>query len=297
MADVELAEIDPVCGMKVLPEKAAASAHHAGRTWYFCAPGCKTKFEADPGKYDGSRPAPLISIAAAPKAPASAQYTCPMHPEVLSPKPAACPKCGMALEATHPTPPPEHIEYTCPMHPQIVRVGPGSCPICGMALEPRSVTATAANPELISMTRRLWIGAALTLPLLAVMVSDVLPGHPLQHLLGPLLGWMELILATPVVLWGGWPFFERGWASIVHRSLNMFTLIAIGSGAAYLYSVVAVLAPGLFPRNLPRCLGKPRSLFRGSRSHHGSGPAGTSAGVEGPQSNQWRDPGAPRPRS
>ncbi len=133
------------------------------------------------------------------------------------------------------------------MHPQIVRDGPGSCPICGMALEPRTVTANVANPELISMSRRLWIGAALTLPLLAVMVSDVLPGHPLQHLLGRSLGWIELALATPVVLWGGWPFFERGWASIVHRSLNMFTLIAIGSGAAWLYSVAAVLAPGLFP--------------------------------------------------
>jgi P-type Cu+ transporter len=153
----------------------------------------------------------------------------------------------MALEPTQPSPA-EHIEYTCPMHPQIVRDGPGTCPICGMALEPRTVTASAANPELISMTRRLWIGVVLTLPLIAVMVSDVLPGHPLQHLLpGRLLGWMELILATPVVLWGGWPFFERGWASIVHRSLNMFTLIAIGSGAAYLYSVAAVLAPGLFP--------------------------------------------------
>jgi Cu+-exporting ATPase len=247
VADAVVAEIDPVCGMKVLPEKAAASLDHAGRTWYFCAEGCKTKFAADPGKYDGSRPTPLISIAAGPKTPASAQYTCPMHPEVLSEKPGTCPKCGMALDPTQPTAPRENIEYTCPMHPQIVRDGPGTCPICGMALEPRAVTANAANPELISMTRRLWIGAVLTLPLLAVMVSDVLPGHPLQHLLGPLLGWIELILATPVVLWGGWPFFERGWASIVHRSLNMFTLIAIGSGAAYLYSVVAVLAPGLFP--------------------------------------------------
>ena len=134
------------------------------------------------------------------------------------------------------------------MHPQIVRKGPGSCPICGMALEPLTVTADAANPELATMTRRFWIGAALTLPLLAVMVSDVLPGHPLQHLLqGRLLGWLEFALATPVVLWGGWPFFERGWASIVHRSLNMFTLIAIGSGAAYLYSVAAVTAPSLFP--------------------------------------------------
>jgi Cu+-exporting ATPase len=247
VADAVVAEIDPVCGMKVLPEKAAASLNHAGRTWYFCAEGCKTKFEADPGKYDGSRPTPLISIAAGPKTRASAQYTCPMHPEVLSEKPGTCPKCGMALDPTQPTAPPEHIEYTCPMHPQIVRDGPGTCPICGMALEPRAVSANAANPELISMTRRLWIGAVLTLPLLAVMVSDVLPSHPLQHLLGPLLGWIELILATPIVLWGGWPFFERGWASIVHRSLNMFTLIAIGSGAAYLYSVVAVLAPGLFP--------------------------------------------------
>jgi Cu+-exporting ATPase len=206
MAEVELAEIDPICGMKVLPEKAAASVNHAGHTWYFCSLGCKAKFEADPTKYDGSHPAPSI------------------------PAPAAS------------------AEYTCPMHPQIVRDRPGACPICGMALEPRTVTADKANPELISMTRRLWIGAALTLPLLAVMVSDVLPGHPLQHLLrGPLLGWVELLLATPVVLWGGWPFFERGWASIVHRSLNMFTLIAIGSGAAYLYSVAAVLVPGLFP--------------------------------------------------
>ena len=123
-------------------------------------------------------------------------------------------------------------------------MGPGACPICGMALEPRTVTASAANPELASMTRRLWIGAVLTLPLLAIMVSDFLPGHPLQ---GQLLGWIEFALATPVVLWGGWPFFERGWASIVHRSLNMFTLISMGTGAAYLYSLVAVVAPGLFP--------------------------------------------------
>ena len=154
----------------------------------------------------------------------------------------------MALESTQPSAVTTRTEYTCPMHPQIVRDGPGACPICGMALEPRTVTAGAANPELISMTRRLWIGAVLTLPLLAIMVSDVLPGRPLQQFLqGQLLGWIEFALATPVVLWGGWPFFERGWASIVHRSLNMFTLIAIGSGAAYFYSVVAVLAPGLFP--------------------------------------------------
>jgi Cu+-exporting ATPase len=134
------------------------------------------------------------------------------------------------------------------MHPQIVRSEPGQCPICGMALEPRNVSADSTNPELVDMTRRFWIGVAVTLPLLAVMFSDILPGHPLQRLRpGQLLGWIEFALATPVVLWAGLPFFERGWASIVHRSPNMFTLIAIGTGAAYLYSVAAVVAPGIFP--------------------------------------------------
>ena len=248
MVEGELAEVDPVCGMKVLPQKAKASIEHAGRTWYFCCSGCRTKFEAAPARYDGSQPAGLVSLGTITKASAPVPYTCPMHPEVLSAKPGACPKCGMALEATEPATPAERTEYTCPMHPQIVRDGPGACPICGMALEPRTVTVNAANPELVSMTRRLWVGAALTLPLLAIMVSDLLPGRPLQHLLqGAALGWFEFALATPVVLWGGWPFFERGWASIVHRSLNMFTLIAMGSGAAYLYSLAAVAAPGLFP--------------------------------------------------
>jgi Cu+-exporting ATPase len=138
--------------------------------------------------------------------------------------------------------------YTCPMHPEVQSQGPGACPICGMALEAREVGAEDENPELIAMTRRLWIGAALTLPLLAVMVSGMLPGDLLGRVVSMgALGWLELALATPVVVWCGLPFFERGWASLVSRNLNMFTLIAIGSGAAYLYSVVAVVAPGVFP--------------------------------------------------
>src|SRR5271154_796948 len=186
MGNVDLAEVDPVCGMKVLPQKATASVEHAGRTWYFCCTGCRTKFEASPARYDGSQPAGLVSIAPSTKASAAGEYTCPMHPEVLSGKPGPCPKCGMALEATQPSAPTERTEYTCPMHPQIVRDGPGACPICGMALEPRTVTLHAANPELTSMTRRLWVSTLLTLPLLAIMVSGLLPGHPLQ---GRLLGW------------------------------------------------------------------------------------------------------------
>jgi P-type Cu+ transporter len=135
------------------------------------------------------------------------------------------------------------------MHPQIVRDAPGSCPICGMALEPRTVSAVEGpDPELVDMTRRFWIGLVLTLPLLAFVMGDMLPGQPLRHLVPPRVSaWLQFVLATPVVLWAGWPFFERGWASIVNRSLNMFTLIALGTGMAYAFSVVGTIAPGLFP--------------------------------------------------
>ena len=144
--------------------------------------------------------------------------------------------------------PSSNTQYTCPMHHQIIRDKPSNCPICGMTLEPMTVTVNEANPELNSMRRRFWISAALTLPLLTIMVSDLLPTHPIRALLkGRLLNWFELAIASPVVLWGGWPFFQRGWASIVSRNLNMFTLISMGAGSAYLYSLVAVFMPQLFP--------------------------------------------------
>jgi P-type Cu+ transporter len=176
-------------------------------------------------------------------------YTCPMHPEVRQRGPGNCPKCGMTLEPVVASGP--RTEWTCPMHPQIVRDAPGSCPICGMALEPWTVgVVEGPDPELVDMTRRFWIGLVLTLPLLVSMVGDMLPGEPLRHLMSPRASaWVQLVLATPVVLWAGWPFFGRGWASIINRSLNMFTLIALGTGTAYLYSVVATVAPGLFPES------------------------------------------------
>jgi len=176
-------------------------------------------------------------------------YTCPMHPEVRQIGPGNCPKCGMALEPIQQEQPKEKVEYVCPMHPQIVRDEPGNCPICGMALEPRTVTAEQeANPELIDMTRRFWISTALTVPLVALSMAEYLPGRPLDRLLSrQFLMWAQLMLSTPVILWGGWPFFTRAWVSVVARRLNMFTLIALGVGVSYLFSLFATFAPGLFP--------------------------------------------------
>jgi len=176
-------------------------------------------------------------------------YTCPMHPAIRRPEPGSCPKCGMALELLTVEAPPSRIEYVCPMHPEIVRSEPGSCPICGMALEPRTASAEEEeSPELKDMTRRFWTGLALIIPILVPAMSEMIPGEPIQGALSTrTLVWIQLALATPVVLWGGWPFFERGWSSIVNMSPNMFTLIAIGTGTAYGYSVVATLWPGVFP--------------------------------------------------
>ena len=258
--------IDPVCGMTVDPSRAAGKQKHGDETYYFCSRRCMVKFIADPDTFlkeppqrDAhvhGAPARLVDHPAETPQPGDQHhgapvYVCPMDPEVRASKPGACSKCGMALEPETLAAPATRTEYVCPMHPEIVRSEPGSCPICGMALEPRTVSLEdAPNPELVDMTRRFWISAVLSLPLFIVAMSDMLSGQPLQHLVSPrLLTWIQFILATPVVLWGGWPFIERGWQSIVNRSLNMFTLIAIGVGAAYLYSVAATLFPGIFPQS------------------------------------------------
>ena len=198
--------IDPVCGMNVDPHTATLKADHGGRTYYFCSTGCRSKFIADPMKYLGT---------------------------------------DHAKAAAEPVP--EGTIYTCPMHPEIRQSGPGSCPICGMALEPLLVSADQGpNPELIDMTRRFWIGLAITLPVFALEMGGHLSN--LHMLLGKQTSnWLQLLLATPVVLWAGWPFFVRGWRSLVSRNLNMFTLIAMGTGVAWGYSVIATAFPGIFP--------------------------------------------------
>jgi Cu+-exporting ATPase len=172
-----------------------------------------------------------------------------MHPKVRLPASSPCPTCGMALEPIDLDAPSSRTEWVCPMHPEIVRSAPGACPICGMALEPRTVTLEEqVSPEQRDMTRRFWVGVVLTVPVVAIAMSDLIPGQPLQHAVSQrVLAWVQLVLATPVVLWAGWPFFERAWASVVNRSPNMFTLIGLGTGTAYGYSVVATFAPGLFP--------------------------------------------------
>jgi Cu+-exporting ATPase len=201
---------DPVCGMTVDAAKAAGATEYQGEKYYFCGASCLAKFKADPSRY---------------------------------------------LQRSEPPPPKraaeelQQVEYTCPMHPEIRQMGPGACPKCGMALEP--VTASAGeedNAELKDMTRRFWVSLGLTVPVLLAAMADYIPGHPLAELASPRVWtWFELIIATPVVLWGGWPFFVRAWQSVVNKSLNMFTLIGLGVAVAYSYSVIAAVMPGIFP--------------------------------------------------
>ncbi len=209
-ASVATEVVDPVCGMTITPEDSVGHVQHQGQTYYFCAESCLEQFSADPDRF-------------------------------LNP-----------AEAGHnPVEAGRHAgEWTCPMHPEVVRSEPGSCPICGMALEPKRITLDDRNPELDDMSRRFRVSAALTLPTLALAMGEMIPGNPIASLLpgaGP--AWAQLALATPVVLWGGWPFFVRGWQSVVNRSPNMFTLIALGVGVAYAYSVAATVFPDLFPHS------------------------------------------------
>ncbi len=239
---------DPICLMEITPEESVGTFDYQGKTYYFCSQFCLDRFRESPAQFLEGAPAAEPS----PPPPPGTEYICPMDPEVRQLGPGACPKCGMALEPEMITAPATKTEYVCPMHPEIVQDAPGSCPICGMALEPRTVTLEEeANPELVDMTRRFRISASLTIPLVLLSMSEMIPGNPLEHIGSPrLFAWIQFLLATPVVLWGGGPFFQRGWNSIVNRSLNMFTLIAIGTGIAYLYSVVAVLFPELFPETV-----------------------------------------------
>ena len=261
------AERDPVCGMSADAATAKYIHEYSGKRYYFCSAHCLEKFQSSPQTY--------LDKAAAPKQPAIApqrkhpevrtpgddarSYVCPMCPEVRESKPVACPSCGMALERDVPIAA-SRTEYTCPMHPEIVRSEPGSCPICGMALEPRTMRAGfEENPELRDMSRRFWISLVLTVPLLAIAMGSMI----WHGLLGESrnLVWIEFALSTPVVLWCGLPFFQRFWTSLVNRSPNMFTLIGLGTGVAYLYSVVATVAPQVFPPSLRVMDGYPDVYF------------------------------------
>ncbi len=242
---------DPVCGMDVSTDSEFYHQHH-GQTWYFCSRGCRDKFSANPGKYlHGDSHAHGTSSVSGDS---DTIYTCPMHPEIEQRGPGTCPKCGMALEPKGmPAASTARTEYVCPMHPEIVQDHPGSCPKCGMALEPRTVAVEEDNEELKDMSRRFWVGVVLSTP---VFVLAMIADSPLRGWLGPIdmktVQWIEFILATPVVLWGGWPFFVRAVQSVRTWNLNMFTLIGLGVSVAWAYSVVAMFLPQIFPPGMLR---------------------------------------------
>ncbi|MFO0987834.1 MAG: heavy metal translocating P-type ATPase [Alphaproteobacteria bacterium] len=266
---------DPVCGMSVDTDTAKHTAAHVGKTYYFCCAGCRTKFEADPGRYLAKAAAKAIDpVCGMSVDPATAKHACehggqthyfcsagcrtkfaadpagylakPTHAGALAHGHGGHGHAHAPVRAKAPAAPADAV-YTCPMHPEVRQVGPGNCPICGMALEPETVTADAGpNPELVDMTRRFWIGAVLALPVVVLEMGGHLTG--LHMALGQQLSnWLQFLLATPVVLWAGWPLLLRGWQSVQSRNLNMFTLIAMGTGVAWTYSVVATAAPGVFP--------------------------------------------------
>ena len=238
---------DPVCGMTVTAARAVRVLDEGAGRIAFCSKSCLAKFEASPASYLGG-PAGHAGASGTAKAASGAMYICPMDPEVEQAGPGSCPKCGMALESLGLELLPRSTEYTCPMHPEVTRAEPGACPLCGMSLEARTVTQDDADPELQSMMHRFWLSAALTAPMLAGMVLELRPDWGLDRVLGVVAWrWIQFALTTPVVLWGGWPFFVRGWQSVRARHGNMFSLIALGTGVSYLYSLLVLARPSLFP--------------------------------------------------
>lgn len=238
--------IDPICGMTV-HESSPLRAERDGQTYYFCSEHCRKRFVEQAHGHSHHH------HGAAVKPSAAAKYFCPMCPGVESDKPGDCPKCGMALERNLAwvAPAAGKAIYTCPMHPKVLQDSLGDCPICGMPLEPMTATPETdeeESAELRDMTRRFWIGAALTLPVFVLAMAHLVPALAAQGWADSHTSrWIQFVLTTPVVAWAGWPFFRRGWRSLLTGHLNMFTLIAIGVGAAYVYSAVAMLAPGIFP--------------------------------------------------
>lgn len=264
--------IDPVCGMSVDPANTAAEYEFNGTKYFFCAVGCKERFAAYPEKYIGPAEHHHTFQHGEMTADPAGQFTDPVCGMRVSPETAAgknehngetyyfcATGCLEKFKADpekflNPQPAedlPQDVEYTCPMHPEIVQIGPGSCPICGMALEPKEITLDdKPDPELIDMRRRFWISAVLTLPVFVLAMGEMFVQHGGAFPTGRVSAWIQFVLATPVVFWGGWPFFERAWASIKNASPNMFTLIAIGTGAAYLLSIAALFTPHLFPSEM-----------------------------------------------
>ncbi len=235
---------DPVCGMIVTDEN-ELHFEHKNKTYRFCSENCLHKFEKDPEEYLNKK----TQTESVSKADAEATFTCPMHPEVEQQGPGACPKCGMALEAMGVPTLATKTQYTCPMHPEVIQDEPGACPKCGMALEATTVEAEEDTSELDYMSRRFWFSTIFALPVLfSAMAAEFWP-EAMAKLIDPnLRQWIEMIVSTPVIVWGGWIFYVRAVQSVITRNLNMFTLIGIGVSVAYAYSIIATIAPGIFPQ-------------------------------------------------
>ncbi len=240
---------DPVCGMKV-SRASSNHVHHDGHDYYFCSQHCIEKFSADPVSFEGKDQGCEHQHAKKSTQPdnSDAMYFCPMCPGQEQQGPGTCKVCGMALDPVAASALREKTEYVCPMHPEVVSDEPGPCPKCGMALEPRTVSLEEENPELDDMSRRLKVSTVLAVPVfILAMVADLIPSWLPSGLSMSMVQWIEFVLATPVILWGGWPFFERFALSIKTWNLNMFTLVGLGVGVAWIYSVVALLLPEIFP--------------------------------------------------